>query len=382
MRNLKIAFTSDFHLFHIKTPTAKIVEEFKTLFPLTLTDYDILFIAGDLLDRLMTIPKTDNYHFDEFMVYLLNWSKKTDTLIRILEGTPSHDWNQSQRLIRINELFKVNADIAYFKELSIEYIPRFKINVLYVPDEWRPDPETTLAEVKALVLEKGLDKVDFAIMHGQFHYQLPEVAKAPKHKEEEYLNLVNYFISIGHVHKHSHYKRILAQGSFSRLIHGEEEPKGYISASINGSKLSWKFIENKDATIYKTIDLTHLQPEESLKKIEREISLIPSESHVRLLMEKKNPYLNQLKELNKKYPFLNWSIKINTEVETEATPVQEETTIQSLLNVRNIEDQLLDRLKSKNLDIFIINKAETIIKECLNDIRKRNEKRIDRPDDW
>ena len=46
-------------------------------------------------------------------------------------------------------------------------------------------------------------------------------------------------------------ERIVAAGSFERLAHGEEEPKGYLVAKDR----TYTFIPNTDAYIYKNITL-------------------------------------------------------------------------------------------------------------------------------
>ena len=60
--------------------------------------------------------------------------KPYNIILRILEGTPSHDWKQSKLFIHLNDLTKAGTDVKYIDSLSIEYIDKFGINVLY-PDE-------------------------------------------------------------------------------------------------------------------------------------------------------------------------------------------------------------------------------------------------------
>jgi hypothetical protein len=62
---------------------------------------------------------------------------------------------------------------------------------------------------------------------------------------------------MGHVHTKSQYGQVLYNGSFDRLAHNEEEDKGffYIDKSI-------KFIKNTDATLFKSIDLSHMPVED------------------------------------------------------------------------------------------------------------------------
>ena len=84
------------------------------------------------------------------------------------------------------------------------------------------------------MITSGLTKVDYAVMHGQFDYQLPKhITGMPRHDSQKYLDIVKHYIFIGHIHTHSVYDRIIAQGSFDRLTHGQEEPKGYVVSIVD-----------------------------------------------------------------------------------------------------------------------------------------------------
>lgn len=353
---------SDFHLFHPKTPTKKICDEIRK-YILSIEDADIFIIAGDFFDRLSTIPKEESAEAEIIIYEILKWAKEKDVLVRVLEGTPSHDWKQSRWFTRINTLSGIHADVGYFDTLDIEYIKRYDLHVLYIPDEW-DEPDNTLDQVKRLMISKGLEQVDIAVMHGQFHYQLPHVARAPKHNEEEYLKLVKYFITIGHVHKHSTLDRIFAQGSFSRLAHGEEEPKGFYRFVIHpDGLLESNFIENKDALLYITIDITDLSVEESYRYIEERLQSIPEMQHVRIQAYSDHPVLKNIDTLIKRYPLYRWSSKI--EKRKEEILEREEIIFQEyqplVIHENNIKDLLRDRLINKGIDSKMIEDALLLI---------------------
>lgn len=366
VEKLKIACASDIHFFHPKTLTRDIVDELKNKFNSQKTDLDILFLAGDVFDRISTLPKEQVALALDFINYILRWAKETDTQIRILEGTPSHDWKQSEWFIKINELANIQADCKYFKNLEIEYNSRYGIYVLYVPDEWEADTADTLKQVKDLMKAKNLDKIDLAIMHGQFHYQLPEIARAPKHDESEYLSLVKYFIFIGHVHKHSFYERIIAQGSFSRLCHGEEEPKGYVEAILNkNGEMSWEFIENELATKYISVDVTGEKLDRAYSLIDEKISNLEEGSNVRVIAENTHPIIRDLDSLIRKYPLLKWASKIidldkKKDTEKEESLLTERTGVIQLTR-ENIVAKLLERLAAKETPASVLEKAESVL---------------------
>ena len=100
-------------------------------------------------------------------------------------------------------------------------------------------------KVKGSLSINGIDKVDFAIMHGSFPHQLPPHIKVPMHDPNRYLSIVKYIVVIGHIHKPSVHERIYTPGSFDRISHGEEEPKDILDL-IYLSDDTWnvEFIEN------------------------------------------------------------------------------------------------------------------------------------------
>lgn len=367
---LRVLFISDIHLFHPKTVTSKIVEELKYYFDDSL-NVDIVYIGGDFFDRLSSLPKDIAVDAHDCIYYLLKWCKKTDTQLRVLEGTPSHDWRQSKWFITINTLSGINADVEYIPDLSIEYNERYDIYTLYVPDEWNSDTSVTLNEVKTLLKNKGIEKVDLSIMHGQFHYQLPEIAKAPKHDENEYLNLTRYYISIGHVHRHSTYDRIIAQGSFSRLIHGEEEAKGFVIATIYKSgDMMYEFVENTLATKYIDIDLTNVSIEDSNALIASKIKGLPEFSYIRLITLDTHPYAKNLDTIIRQYSNYKFS-----PIKVISTKVEDNTPVESFSNYNvvqitkdNLSTLLLNRLSEKGIDKEDIELAQSILQEIDNAI--------------
>ena len=370
-QKLKVGFISDVHLYHHKTPTAKIVEELKYYFNKEkLSDLDILFIGGDFFDRLVTMSKDITIEAFDAIYYLLKYCKETDTQLRILEGTPSHDWQQSKWFIRINELSNIGCDVKYFTDVEIEYNERYDINVLYIPDEWDADTSKTLAYAKSLLEKKNLSQVDLAIMHGAFTYQLPQIARAPKHNEEEYLKLVKYYISIGHIHKHSVYERILAQGSFSRLIHGEEDPKGFIIAEIDpDGSMSYSFIENTLAMKYIDIDIISTTIEEAISRIKAKLADIPLSSYVRLLVNRDHPLVKNIDTILKEYPGYKWSpmkvIDDNNKEKEEVSTLLFADYQAIQLTPNNLIQQLLDRLVNKGVSPRQLELAESILTDTV-----------------
>lgn len=364
---LKCAFISDIHLGHKRVRARRIINNLKKAFPdnAETAELDIIFFGGDVFDDLLSSNDDDSYEIDIWIASFLRMCKKHDIAVRVLEGTPSHDWKQSNRFVVINEgVAKIGADLIYVKDLTIRYEERFDMNFLFVPDEWDVDPTNTLSQVKDLLRERNLDQVDVAIMHGQFDYQLPPFVKAPKHDAAEYQKLVKYLISIGHVHIYSNYERIIAQGSFDRLSHGEESPKGHVRATLypDGTYTA-NFVENTGAAKFITVNCIGLTLEETIHRIDQKVFGLEDESGVRVEAEDFNPIFQNMDALIQRYPAYSWSKLPREEKEEEKGETEEEETLYIPITITrdNIQEQLMTRVERVCDDPLVLQRANEIL---------------------
>jgi len=322
-KELKYLVLSDLHLGHAKNKSRDIIFNLNIFFDdytpkSQFTDLDIIFIAGDLFDGLLDLSSSDIHEASLWLSRLMNFCARFNIKLRILEGTPSHDWRQSKIAETIACIIKLPLDFKYINTLHIEYLEDLQSYILYMPDEWTANAELSFSQVQTLLHEMQISQVDIAIMHGLFNYQLKHiVGNIQKHNEYDYLGIVKHFINIGHIHTFSTYERIIAQGSFDRLCHGEEEPKGAVLCTISDKEDSFSFIENKHAKIFKTIELKSNDLEVSFKKIDRVISKLPDNSHVRIKAKKDNPIYTNLDELKLKYPMIYFSKVSIEDIEEE-----------------------------------------------------------------
>lgn len=325
-RKVRYLTISDVHLGHSKNPTKEIVQNLhayfdqysdKSIFARTL---DIIFIAGDLFDQLINASADPLYEALEFITRLIDFCERNKIKLRILEGTPSHDRRQCRLFESVCQFraSKSTVDVKWIKTLMVENIEDLELSVLYIPDEFTDSTETTQKLVEELFKEQGISTVDIGIMHGVFKYQMCNIpGKHDTHDEEFYLSIVEHFINIGHHHVFTTYLRIIAQGSFDRLVHGEPEPKGAAMMTIrdNGEDY-YEFIENKHAKIFKTIELFDSSLEESLRQIDLALKKVPNDSFIRIKAVKLHPVFAYLPELKKKYFTLHFS-KLSVEEEQE-----------------------------------------------------------------
>lgn len=373
-KEIKSICISDIHLGNKRNKTKDIIKNLKEFFKPY--DYkhslDFIFLAGDTFDLLLNLSDNDVYEVILWIDDLLNMCARNFIRLRVLEGTPSHEWKQSKLFDIAQAINKTVCDLRYISTLHIEYVNNLDIHILYVPDEWNHSTDKTFLEVKDLMVNENIVQVDLAIMHGQFGYQLPShLEKIPKHIESNYLSIVKNYILIGHVHISSTCERILAQGSFDRLAHNEEAPKGgmYFTFDKNGNR-NFFFIENKNAKIFKTIHCKHKELEKSFKQIDKEVKDIPIDSYIRIKSSKDNPIYLAFDDVKGKYPLLIMS-KISTEEEKEMldSDLISESVINDYvpinINKQNILSLVLDGIKVKT---NINNKDSENIVKIMNEV--------------
>lgn len=274
---LRILSLSDVHLYHPRVPTEHVIDCLDAVFSkdAAAKGIDLIFIAGDLFDRGIPFGDEEVTPIIQWQVRFLRYCERHKITVRILYGTPRHDRKQSARFNDLIAELNIDVDFKYIDVLCIEYIQKFDMNVLYVPDEWRTESSQTLLEVKQEMAAKGLTQVDVACMHGCFGHQLPQIesVQAKAHNSAEYIKLVRYQIFIGHHHVFSTFDIICAHGSLTRLAQGEEAPKGYIILDIdNDDNWTRTFIENKDAWTFKTIKASDRTVQDVVKEL-REMNL-------------------------------------------------------------------------------------------------------------
>lgn len=315
-RTIKYLVIGDVHLGSERTKTVFIIKNLDEFFDNYRDDgrfanIDTIYIAGDLFDKSLSLTSDDAYEILLWMGRLMRFCYRRKIALRVLRGTPSHDREQS-KLSEVMYHFMVKSDqdfdFKYVDTLFIEKNEKLGLNILYVPDEWNSNNDTTLQQVKELMRSEGLNQLDIAVMHGSFKYQLPFAPPSvPMHDESAYLALVKYNISIGHVHEFSVFDRIVAEGSFDRLNHGSEDPKGGVLFTIDENGSRYEFIENKTAKVYKTIELKNKDLEKSLAQISKGTLKLPMDSYVRIKTTKDHPVYQAFSEVQAKFPSFNFT---------------------------------------------------------------------------
>lgn len=320
-KTLTIASFHDVHLGHHNTLIPDVIRGFDPFLNdhVLLEKLDYIFIPGDLFDRQLTL--TNQYIKDIFdwAFRFLSTCKRYKIAVRLLLGTPGHDFNQNELIMNINEKFNIQADIKYYDKLAIEYIEKDDIHLLYVPDEWSIDPMDTYQQTLDLFKQHGIDQVDFCLFHGAFGYQIDASLNPKAHDETLWNKLVRRVLFAGHVHVQSQYERIFVAGSFDRLCHGEEQPKGYLIYHLEKDREWMEFIENTNATKYVTIDIRQRSLEEIIALLDKAIPQYPHRSHIRLHLERSDALQDGLKTIRQRYKFYYFTTKID-EIKNKVKP--------------------------------------------------------------
>ncbi len=376
---LRIASFSDIHLGANRTTTPEILAGLYDAFDKNrlYENIDVLVIAGDLFDRLLEVNNEHLTSIIVWMSYVISQCERKDITLLVLAGTKSHDRDQNELWISTARAMRSGCKLHYANTLSIEYFKDWDMNVLFVPDNLNPDSAVTWSELEELMEAKGLKKVDFAVMHGQFQHQLPEFIseKSPAtHKNSNYLNIVEHYIFVGHIHTHSVYDRILAQGSFDRMAHGEEEPKGFLMAEINlrgNVSDDWfKFIPNPKAKKYITINCLGLELDQALVKIAQEIEILSDGEYARIEAEKTSPIFSNMEEVMKIAPLVKWStLKRDLEQEAQERAIDTQPELQEWKPIRVDKTNIVEVVQAELASMMIDPVTSNYVMEVIQRIK-------------
>lgn len=368
MKKSKISYLvlSDIHLGHNINTTENIINNLQLYFKDNYKEFsklDMICIAGDVFDKLLVSSSIDFILSTEWLTELIVFCKQHDIILRILEGTPSHDRNQSKVITSIIKKLNIELDYKYIDTLYIEHHNRLGIDILYIPDEYKHKAEDTYKEVLELLTERKLKKVDIAFIHGQFHYQLPMVKLDSSHNMEDYLNIVKYYISVGHIHTPSVYERIIAQGSFDRLAHNEEEDKGGVMITLTEKESSFKFVYNKNAMIFKTYRFDKESIEEITNILDKDLKKMKDKSNIRIISNSEEFLSSNIKDLRLRYPNINIKIEKSKNKEENKFNIIEELPKIETFSIT--KDNILDLI---TLELNKYNLTEKEIKELKSEV--------------
>lgn len=349
----RVLFLSDVHLLHRRTPTHVIIDNFwEVVTPKVMSNIDALYIAGDLWDDSRQLRQDDTVTAIAFLSELLVAAKKYDFGLRVLEGTPSHDHGQSKVIELLNK--NINADAVYLDDIGIWKDERIDKVVGYVRDEYKTTARETQKEMREMMKTRGIDQVDFFVMHGCFTFQLP-VFSERSFNEHFWEKRAKYGIFIGHDHHPKTYGKIRVTGSFDRLSSNEEELKGATLCDFTASGAVCWFIPNHGAVPYmqvkgiKNEKKIYAKALEALKYVEDH----PNGRHGQVSIEypHDSDIAESVRRWSKEYSFLVKGVKLpDPQKAADLEMAFEEGDKYETITAENVAGLLFDEIGESEID--------------------------------
>lgn len=254
-RELNLIAISDIHVGCPRLNSKLLHERFiKYLYPHITKDIDLMFICGDFFDTLLNLNSQASLESLEIIDELKRLCRENNCDLRVLRGTFTHDRNQPQHFVNGDD--PNDNSVRLFDKLSLEYHEKTGLNILYIPDNL---PNVDICkDVRELLDAHNVERADIMVHHGYFKHMLPPNIREPHGclDVDTVSKLVKGCVLNGHVHLTSIYKNVISIGSFDRLVHGEEGPKGFYKIRIDTNGVyHFNFIENKEANKFITFDL-------------------------------------------------------------------------------------------------------------------------------
>lgn len=264
MKRTRILSISDLHFGSSRIDPECLADNFcKYVLP-HFGETDLLLVEGDFFDTALGLSDAPTPSVLSIMFMLLTEAAKHDIVVRFLRGTFSHERTQCQYFPILHKQYAFTNDLKYYDTIALEYIERFDMRILYLPDDLPyPNSDAVLRVVHQKLQELGWTYVDYAAVHGYFDHVVPVGAVRPKNTyERSQFDFVKRYVLIGHVHTPSISDKFIYNGSFDRSGHGEEEPKGFVTLDDDGTTARVRFVPNPDATVFITLDYTDVLDED------------------------------------------------------------------------------------------------------------------------
>lgn len=215
---------------------------------------NLIVIGGDLFDTKLFMTSEAAMYALNFINQLVERCISKGIALRIIRGTLSHDFNQLDSLMYLYD--NQDLDIKIMDKFAEEKFKGFKL--LYLPEEYMKNQYEYYADV----FLKEYDTIfvhgswDFCNFSKKIQHSESQMKNAPILDSKKFMKICKGPILSGHYHTYTNFQnKIYYSGSLERWCQGEESPKGYLTFNISKEKYSVKFIENKKAQIYKTLNL-------------------------------------------------------------------------------------------------------------------------------
>lgn len=216
---------------------------------------DLIVIGGDTYHSKIGLEsRASKLSMRFFNKDLINISHEKNAGIRVIKGTLSHDNNQLDNLLYLED-----RDDVDFKIINHVWDENFRgFNMLYIPEEYIKDRDDYYSKY----MKK---EYDMAFGHGMFEKVAfssddseTQMNEAPIFPNAYFKKNVNGPVLFGHIHTMTKVNdQVWYPGSFHRWVMGQEKKKGFFIFVYN--KKTHKYlvlpVYNKEAKKYITLDL-------------------------------------------------------------------------------------------------------------------------------
>lgn len=260
---INITFVSDIHLGIRSIDQLEMADALADNLLPVIPDTDIFCINGDFFDTLVVF---DSHGFDpiyEVILHIFRLCQQHKVILRVLQGTFSHDRKQLDRFETFYKNNHFDFDFRCVRNIELEeiYVKGRSLRFMYVPDDMPYKSSGAVVDVITTKMnELGWEEVDYGCMHGFFDFTFPRGVSQENtivFKESQF-PFVKKVIDVGHVHQYrvGPEGKAISNGSFDRLCHGDESPKGFVKVVDYGNTFKAHFVENKDSAFYTTLYFT------------------------------------------------------------------------------------------------------------------------------
>ena len=328
----------------------------KMIFPL-LKKVQFVNIGGDLFDEALGFGDVSVLCILAFITEFLKLCDENDVTVRVLKGTHLHDRTQLKTIPTLHQSNGLKNDLRYFDKVSLEYIERFDMRVLYIPDNTpQKTSDDVMRDVADLMAKAGWDYVDYVFIHAYFQHVVPDnVEMKCKVFRVDQFEFVKRAVMIGHVHTHHTNGMFIYHGSTDRTHQGEEEAKGCILVHDGGDDkpVRFRFIENKEAFVFRTYRVSHFTEVSNIvDEIEQKFKNEDLNKPLYVRIEHPDAILRTaaVKELKRKYPEVVYSHrnpdKKNKNNVRDSKELIESLTLSSAPTPQNLPEAVIAHLAS------------------------------------
>ena len=237
---------------------------------------DLVTIAGDYFDRIIRFNEPAGVLALDTLDRIIETAKNGHFLVRIIQGTKSHDNNQLDVFNSYEETYPDILKIITKVTKETINLKGHELKVLYLPEEYPTDPDSYYKDYFSdhydLIYGHGMtDIVGFSFSDWKDEGENISFG-TPVHNTDKLLDLSSGPVMFGHIHNKKSYKdKFYYTGSYSRYAFDSQEPKGWLVSEINPddtSDYTVEFKENKLAPTYGIIEVDTLPLEEGTDLLE------------------------------------------------------------------------------------------------------------------